>query len=131
GLRHDAEVERVEQAGLDHRRFAGAGRAEDGQEPAGREAVDHRGDAILAAEEEIAFLASERAQARIGHARCGARAHARNPWRMPWTRCSRLPSWQSTLSKLPDQAISDFGAGGPSTMVLSRSGSSRSFSSLL
>ena len=66
GLGHEAELERVEQAGADQRRLAGARGAQHREEAGRRQPVDHRVGAVLAAEEQVGFLAPEGAQAGIG-----------------------------------------------------------------
>ena len=131
GLGHEAELERVEQAGADQRRLAGARRAQHGEEAGRRQPVDHRVGAVLAAEEQVGFLAPEGAQAGIGRTLQQVVGHRRSSATIFSTLSAVSPSWQSILANPPDMAISGFGAGGANRMVFTRGGSPRWRSILL
>ena len=131
GLGHEAELERVEQAGAHQRRLAGARGAQHRQEAGRRQPVDHRIGAVLAAEEQIGFLAPEGAQAGVGRTLRLLVGHRRSSATICSTLSPVRPLWQSILAKPPDMAISGLGAGGANRMVFTRGGSSRSRSILL
>ena len=131
GLGHEAELERVEQAGADQRRLAGSRRAQHREEAGRRQPVDHRVGAVLAAEEQVGFLAPEGAQAGIGRTLQLLVGHRRSSATICSTLSAVRPFWQSILAKPPDMAISGFGAGGANRIVFTRGGRSRSRSILL
>ena len=131
GLGHEPELERVEQAGPDQRRLAGSRGAQHGEEAGRRQPVDHRVGAVLAAEEQVGFLAPEGAQAGIGRTLQLLVGHRRSSATIFSTLSAVSPSWQSILAKPPDIAISGFGAGGANRIVFTRGGSPRCRSILL
>ncbi len=109
-----AELQRVEQAGLDEGGLAAAGGAEDGEEAGRGEDVDHLVDAGLAAEEDVELFPLEGAQSRIGDPPPGRRVHQTMPVSSWSTRSGVSPARQSTSSTsgraTPTEGFSSGGA---------------------
>jgi len=77
-LRHETELERVEQSRLDQGRLAGSRGADDRQEPGLRQSTNHVVDAVVAPEKQMGFGAPKRPQPRIGRTRGTVGDHVRS-----------------------------------------------------